>query len=252
MKRVSVIIGTVGVCLLGTLPSLAAEPALSLGTADLVVSGHGAYDYLDIYGAGFAGTEIYSGVYILEKSNSHGAANIWADGPLYGFCMEIQEPAPEMSVTYDVISPHQAYDSILNESVGITKTNYLRELWGRYYDPSWEGTGPFTTSQNKEAAAFAAAIWEIIYEDIPTSPALWDVGIDSTAGIGGFASTFVDATLANSWLSSLDGTGPRPILAVFTNDGSQNYLVAVPEPATVILLGLGGIVSLVRRRRYRH
>ncbi|MCH8193093.1 MAG: PEP-CTERM sorting domain-containing protein, partial [Planctomycetes bacterium] len=47
----------------------------------------------------------------------------------------------------------------------------------------------------------------------------------------------------------LDGTGPKASLAVFTQDGNQNYVVAVPEPTTIALLGLGGIMSLARKRR---
>ncbi len=38
-------------------------------------------------------------------------------------------------------------------------------------------------------------------------------------------------------------------LRVFANGSSQDYIAEVPEPATIALLGLGGVWSLMRRRR---
>jgi len=38
-------------------------------------------------------------------------------------------------------------------------------------------------------------------------------------------------------------------LRVFSYDGQQDYIVEVPEPATIALLGLGGALSLLRRKR---
>jgi len=56
---------------------------------------------------------------------------------------------------------------------------------------------------------------------------------------------------ANKWLHALTGGGAKADLRVFVNDGHQEYLVAVPEPATVILLGLGGLAGVFGRRRRR-
>jgi hypothetical protein len=50
-------------------------------------------------------------------------------------------------------------------------------------------------------------------------------------------------------LHSLDGTGPREDLRAFRYDGQQDYITAIPEPATIALLGFGGVFSLLRRKR---
>lgn len=223
--------------------------ATSLGTVDIVRTGHGASRSITVFGGGLEADLVETGVYMLHKSASTDAGDIWPDGPLAAFCIELEEPAPNYTATYDVVAPENVFNGFLNETFGVGKADALSELWGRYYDPAWEGSGSFTYQQNNEAAAFGAAVWEIIYEDLPNSSLDWDVTMDSAPGLGGFAASGFDEALANDWLHSLDGTGPKASLAAFTNDGNQNYLVAVPEPTTIALLGLGGIFSLARKRK---
>ncbi|MEN6338176.1 MAG: PEP-CTERM sorting domain-containing protein, partial [Phycisphaerales bacterium] len=136
------------------------------------------------------------------------------------------------------------------ETLGTTKANYIRELWARYYDPAWVSRAP-TAQDNRAAQAFAAAIWEIIYEKMPTATADWDVTLDGTVGLGGFKAENLDYETANRWLHSLTGGGAKADLRVIVSNGNQEYLVAVPEPATAILLGLGGLLSVASRRRRR-
>lgn len=235
-----------GICLF-SLPALLT--ASTLGTVDIYEAGHGANQVIDVYGGGLAGEEMYAGVYMLQKTGDTGAGAIWPNSLLTGFCIEAEEPSLPTTHTYSVELPENNYNPVLNEFLGVQKASYLSELWGRYYDASWSGLGSHTAGQDQEAAAFAAAVWEIVYEDVPVSSLLWDVGTDGTPGIAGFSSFQANAGLANSWLHSLDGTGPMANLAVFSNQGAQNFIVQVPEPATVALLGLGGIMSVIRRRR---
>jgi len=132
-----------------------------------------------------------------------------------------------------------------------TKANYLRELWARYYDNAWAGGGTLTTQQHEAAEAFASAVWEIVYEDLPTSSLGWDVTIDGTAGERGFRAECLDSDTANKWLHNLTGSGPKADLRAFVCNGQQDYLVAVTEPATIMLLGVGGLLSLMGGRRAR-
>ncbi len=220
--------------------------AYPLGTVEIVNTGNAANETISVWGGGQDGLAVYAGVYTFDKTGGTGEGKLWGDGRITAFCTELSEMVPEVTTKYDVI-PLQS--GPLSEVMGTVKAGYISELWGRYYDPGWASDGPYTWLQNAQAAAFATAIWEIIYEDLPTSPLKWDVTIDNTWGSGGFSTDFNASSIANKWLHSLDGTGPMADLRVFSYDGSQDYIAQVPEPATLALLGLGGAVSLLRRKR---
>jgi hypothetical protein len=230
---------------------LSMTSAARANTVDIVNDGFGANSTAVFTAAWQYDSEVVAGVYNLNKTGGTGVGNTWANGTIPGFCIELQEMAPHTTNTYQVVMPEDVYNSVTGETLGTTKANYLRELWARYYDNRWTGSGPFSSQQHADAEAFAAAVWEIVYEDLPVSPIGWNVSIDSTTGAGGFRAEYLDADTANAWLHSLTGIGPKADLRAFTNAGGQDYLVAVPEPATVILLGLGGVLSLAGRRRRR-
>jgi hypothetical protein len=226
--------------LLAVLPCTA--NAYTVDSVEVVSSSLGANELISVWGGGVDGSteSVYAGLYNLEKTSGTGEGKLWNDGPIGAFCAELSEPAPEITTKYSVIS--------LDNAFGSAKAGYISELWGRYYDSSWAGDGPFTWLQDSKAAAFATALWEIIYEDLPTSSLKWDVKVDGTWGVGGFYTDFGGANLANDLLHSLDGTGPMADLRVFSSSGSQDYIAQVPEPTTIVLLGIGSL-SLLRRKR---
>ena len=76
-----------------TLPVLPVD-ASPLGTVDIVRSGHGAGRTIDVYGSRWSGAQGRAGVYMLEKTASSGAGDIWANGAIGGLCIELEEPAP--------------------------------------------------------------------------------------------------------------------------------------------------------------
>ena len=218
-------------------------------TVDIVHDGYGAYDAATVWGGGEYGTQVGAGVYTLNKTGDSGVGSTWRNGPVSGFCVELNEAAPSQTARYSVGMPDNMGVSYTGQTLGTAKANYLRELWGRYYDPAWSQGGSSSTA-NSRAAAFATAVWEIVYENVPSAGRPWDITRDGTSGTGGFIALNVDADLANRWLQSLDGHGPKADLRVFCNNGAQNFLVAVPEPATIVLLSLGGLSTLFRRRSY--
>ncbi len=225
--------------------------AMPISTVDVVHSGFGASGVVTIWGGGYDNLDVYAGVYELTKSDGYLEGKLWSNGPVGAFCTELMEEAPTTTLTYDVLPLEKGPipTTFLGGPMGTAKADYVRELWGRYYDSSWFSGGSYSWQQNAKAAAFAAAIWEIVHEDLPMSPLSWDVTLDGTSGARGFRVQGVDASLANSWLRSLNGCGPKADLRVFSYNGAQDYIVEVPEPATIALLGLGGFYSLIRRKR---
>lgn len=217
-----------------------------MNTVEIVNTGLGASKPMTVWGGNRDGVDVYGGAYLFKKTDGSGEGKMWPNGGMSGFCVELGEPAPEITSKYSVISLE---NGPFSDPMGTTKAKYISELWGRYYDPSWAGGGSYTSKQNVQAGAFAAAIWEILYEDLPASPSKWNVKVDDTVGAGGFRTNFGGSALANNWLHSLNGTGPRADLRILSYDGSQDYIVAVPEPTTLLLLGFGSVLSLLRKRR---
>jgi hypothetical protein len=242
--KILVIIFTVVVLLL---PG-ESQATSSLGAVDISMTGFYAYDIMEIWAGDYVqGTTTHSGISMLEKTYGYDEGNLWANGPIGGVCIELSEAPSNDLLRYSVIMPEDGPDPS-GGSLGYTKANYLRELWGRYYDSSW-ATHSYSEADKIFAAAFSAAVKEIVHEALPGSVYGWDVTVDGTDGDEGFRIDYDYASIANMMLYSLDGTGPMADLRVFSYDGAQDYLVEVPEPATMMLLGLGGAFGLLRRKK---
>jgi hypothetical protein len=125
------------------------------GTVDIAKTGNGASDIIEVWAAGYEGLPSYSGVYMLDKTYGTNEGKLWADGPIGAFCIEWAELTSSSTLTYDVIMPEEGPlpTTLLGSAMGTTKAKYLQELWGRYFDPSWVGSGTFTYEQNTKAAA---------------------------------------------------------------------------------------------------
>lgn len=227
--------------------------AVPQGTIEIEHDGFGAKGQMKVWGGGLSGTTVVGGVYLLDSSNGTEFGEIFGESTLGAMCVELTQLAPSQERLYDIksVADLPRPSSFLGGSgMGSQKELSIRELWGRYYDPSWAEGSSHTAKQNAEAEAFAAAVWEIVYEQLPACSSSWDVSQDGTPGDLGFRATNLDAGLANTWLHSLDGTGPMADLAGFTNCQYQDFAVEVPEPTTMAMLGIGGL-SLLRSRRRR-
>jgi hypothetical protein len=213
--------------------------ATILGTVNVQNHNNGLSDIGTVWGGGLSGLTGYTGVYSWTNA---GGTGLGTEVPNWGFCIELtQEPYTgwQNVVPLNEASLPAAYGT----PVGTTKANYIRELWGRDFDHTW------TTGANRQIAeAFGAAIWEIIYE----TDHVWDV----TNGPGFRATGIEQATTANTWLHELNGDTAyfANNLAATSSPYGQDYLIQVPkstivpEPITVIILGLG-ILTVARRRK---
>ncbi|MGA1979739.1 MAG: PEP-CTERM sorting domain-containing protein [Sedimentisphaerales bacterium] len=214
--------------------------ATILGTVDIQNHNNGLSDIGTVWGGGLSGLTGYTGIYSWTNA---GGTDLGALVPDWGFCIElIQGPYTGwhnvIPLNEAPLPPALLYDT----PMGTTKADYIRELWGRDFDPSWLTGG---TANKRMAEAFGAAVWEIIYEALPSSPLIWDVN----TGTGFHATGIEQAATANTWLHQLNGDTAhfaKNLYAISTLKG-QDYLVQVPEPATLLLLTLG--ITLIKTKR---
>ena len=202
-----------------------------LGTATASVDHCYTDGYITI--AGVRNVQGYGGFYVLNKTAGTGDGALIANGLVNSACIELVQDAVTGSYTYDVVMPVDA--PVPLGTMGAGRAAQLQELWGRYY---------LTASADpQKAEAFSAAVWETIYES--------DAARDVTVGTGFSCSELATGmdVLANTWLASLDGSGPMADLRALVSTTSQDYVVEIPEPVTAALVLIGSLGMIIRRKR---
>ena len=224
-----------------------------IDTVTITRDGYGAGDTAKIWGGGYSEINTFAGVLGFEKISGTGDGQLLDNGWIGGFCMDIPQSLFSSTATYQLVNVADGPNptGFLGGPMGQQKADYLAELWGRHFDEQWVSGSSWTYLQKQSAEAFQIAIWEIIYEGMPATPDGWNVKSDGTYGQLGFKASEADRDLANQWLSSLDGTGPMANLMALTNAHYQDILIAiphsVPEPATLIILALGGMLLRIKK-----
>lgn len=220
--------------------------ATILGTVNLQNHNNALSDVGKLWGGGLSGLYAYTGIYSWINAGGTGSGT---DVPNWGFCIELTQGP--YTGWQDVIPLNEApLPAQFGTPMQTTKADYICELWDKHFDSSWLTGG---TANKQMAEAFGAAVWEIIYETLPASPLSWDV----TAGTGFRATGIEQAAIANDWLHQLEGITTHSCNLVATSAPTgQDYLVqlpktppSVPEPATIVLLGLGALVLLRKENK---
>ena len=170
------------------------------------------------------------------------------------FCIDLVQDVSAGWQPYDVTALHLApVDGGSPYSpMGVPKANSIRELWGEHY--AEVGNDPI------KAAAFQAALWEIIYEnDGVQTPNPWDL----TSGRLAVPNSPLVSAQANAWLADVGDqvqTLNTTLLALTnytTEDRFQDYVYdpdgpghEVPEPITVVsvMAGVCGLGAYLRKR----
>lgn len=212
------------------LVAVSAEATL-LGTVNIQNRNNALSDQCKLWGGSLVGVTAKTGVYSWTNAGSTGLGQYVPD---WGFCIEL--PQQEKNGWHDVIPLQEApLPPLYGSPMGIAKADAIRELWGRFFDANW-----LTGADKQKAEAFSTAIWEIVYE----TDATWNV----SSGTGFYAINIEQVALANSWLSQLDGTGPKAdnLVAISTEEW-QDFVVQIPEPATLAMLALGSLLVLRKK-----
>lgn len=205
------------------------------------------------FNGGGSTTSSYLGRFILQSQALDSAGYptytvSTVDGPeaysFYSYCLEpLQSIGVGHSATYDFEVAALAG----TDGISTSEAAWITELFGRY-NPLLSGNpmGSYTGgSFRTAAAALQLAIWEINLD------ATWNLSNGNMIVLGTIQETGASKTVnqvAADMLASLDGTGPMASnLEALRNGGVQDLIIQTPEPATMALLALGGM--LLRRKK---
>lgn len=176
---------------------------------------------------------------IREKSNPGSNPASWVNFQAY--CIEKSQPikfgynpTDTYGWGYDVVNL-----SSYSSSVTSSEVSFLGKLWANAFDLSKTG--------DVEAAAFQALVWEVVYDNT------MDLDDDNFDLYRNNSFTQDAYELAKDWIKNInDGLWTSTVdLYVLKSDCSQDFITTVPEPSSMALALVGGLMLLGRGRRQR-
>lgn len=267
---------SIGLIVAMVLGFTAVASANSLGSARIKYLGSNGglagfkvdYDHDGTWDKTYGGSSVYVGEYkfAFDAANSSVFAQGLLTDPFYAYCIDLVQNTNENYQTYELKNLEDAPVNGMVGPMSAAKANDIRELFGKVYWKNYnDTTGGFRGFQgggNKAKHAFAAAMWEIIYEE----PAVgYDINSGSLTMVGmDFGSQTPSSTdLANSWLAQITGdtSAYNDKVVALVHSSYQDFALSIgvsepgfdviPEPMTMlaVLAGGAGLGGYLRRRR---
>ena len=167
---------------------------------------------------------VWAGAYLFDIEDS----GVLIADEYKTFCMDV------------VTSPQMGSFADHNVTDGVPAA--IKSMWGTYFDglnsaPEW--------------AAMQLAVWEVMHETNSYDVSSGDfqiTGLDTSNKDNNSATLNGLITQANSYLNSSNWTDSAALLMV-SRTGKQPFAVEVPEPSVLVLLSLGTLMLLLRRRK---
>ena len=111
MGKKSAIIGLCVAVVLFTFNQASACLCLDPSFPDTVTiehDGYGAVGMAELWGGGLTGANRHAGVYMLDKTAHTGEGELWDNGYIAAFCIELSQSSPGDPKKYGVVQPEDA------------------------------------------------------------------------------------------------------------------------------------------------
>ncbi|MFG0247907.1 MAG: hypothetical protein ACF8OB_03395 [Phycisphaeraceae bacterium JB051] len=175
---------------------------------------------------------------IREKTNPGSDPASWYNFQAY--CLEMNQTAKFGTNPTDTYGWGYETSSLAGYA-GISSSDltFLGKLWANAFETSMTG--------DVEAAAFQALIWETVQDStIDLDDDNFDLYRTNnfTKDVYALANEWIDNINNGIWTDTVE-------LFVLTDDCSQDFITTVPEPSSMALALVGGLMLLGRGRRQR-
>ncbi len=224
MRSTIIIVVTCLVAML--LPADAAGSIIVRDTDGVFVSGTKGTIKAGVDGGGWK--SILAGTFDLEADYGDGYV------PLLTYCIDLDQylGARASGREYEL-------EPLTTPGLGINEieAELMETLWFNAFDLSM--------TDKVHAGAFQVILWELTRDDdldLLAGDFRLNIGHGHTNNVYDLASDWLGYIEDDTWTLSMD-------LAALTSPSHQDLVTHLPEPTTWAMLGVGGVLMLVRRRR---
>ncbi|MDX9911658.1 MAG: hypothetical protein RBS39_07500 [Phycisphaerales bacterium] len=193
----------------------------------------------------------WTGQYVVDMSNPDGPLASQYVGQFNVFCIELSQELSSSTRRYNVGAVNTIPLLGAGDFLSLMRAGAVRDIFADF-----GGDALSSSASDDLAAAFAIALWEIVYDYNPAQP-------QQNLNLFGGTFTFVHPdslsdsveAIVNNIFNSI-GQNLNPPIAGFSNLNHQDFVTCqdggctiVPLPTTAGLGGLGLLLAGTRRRR---